>query len=116
MSTTTYKKIIKIGEVGLGWFPCEWEAREAKKLVTESGIFSKPEKKKDKTFPVETVDSVKRFYKRDDISRVMPGLKDCISVKQDNGKREHVHDLTLARRAGRVEAKRLIYQIYNLLL
>ena len=22
MSTTTYQKIIKIGEVGLGWFPC----------------------------------------------------------------------------------------------
>ena len=72
-------------------FGCtEWEAREAKKLVTESGIFSKPEKKKGKIFPVETVDSVKRFYESDDISRVMPGLKDCISVKQNNGKREHV--------------------------
>ena len=26
MSTTTYQKIIKIGEVGLGWFPCKFNS------------------------------------------------------------------------------------------
>ena len=72
-------------------FGCtEWEARQSIQLVSESGVFSIPEKKTGKLLPVATVNSVKTFYERDDVSRIMPGLKDYISVKQDNGKREHV--------------------------
>lgn len=72
-------------------FGCtEWEAREAKELVAEKGIFSIPEKKRGKVLSVETTNLVKSFYEKDDISRIMPGFKECISVKQDNGKREQV--------------------------
>lgn len=72
-------------------FGCsEWEARQANELVAKNGIFSIPDKKKGKTLPVETVNLVKLFYESDDISRVMPGSKDYLSVKQENGKREHV--------------------------
>ena len=32
---------------------------------------------------------VQNFYARDDISRMLPGKKDYVSVKQADGKREH---------------------------
>ena len=52
------------------------EAREAKDLVANSRIFSIPAKKRGKLLPADTVISVKSFYERDDLSRIMPGLKD----------------------------------------
>ena len=42
-----------------------------------------------RTEPPETVINVCSFYESDDISRVMPGKKDFISVKKE-GKREHI--------------------------
>lgn len=72
-------------------FGCtEREAREAINLVSSSGVFSTPAKKSGKVLPADTVNSVKTFYERDDISRIMPRLKDYISIKQSNGKREHI--------------------------
>ena len=72
-------------------FGCtEWEARTSKQLVEKNGIFSIPDKKTGKVLPTETVNLIKCFYERDDISRMMPGLKDVLSIKQENGKREHV--------------------------
>ena len=65
------------------------EAREAKDLIANSGIFSIPTKKRGNLLPADTVNSVKSFYERDDVSRIMPGLKDYLSIKQINGKREH---------------------------
>ena len=35
------------------------------------------------------VKMVQNFYARDDISRMLPGKKDYVSVKQADGKREH---------------------------
>ena len=67
-------------------FDCsEREAREAKDLVANSGVFSIPAKKRGKILPADTVNSVKGFYERDDISRIMSGLKDYVSIKQSNG-------------------------------
>ena len=72
-------------------FNCsEREAREAKDLVANNGIFSIPAKKRGKLVPADTVNSVKSFYERDDVSRIMLGLKDYLSIKQGNGKREHI--------------------------
>ena len=69
-------------------FDCsEWEARQAKDLVSKKGILTLPDKRKGKKFSVETENLVKQFYERDNISRLMPGLKDVISVKQNDGKR-----------------------------
>ena len=70
-------------------FDCsEREAREAKDLVANSGVFSIPTKKRGKLLPADIVNSVKIFYERVDISRIMPGLKDYVSIKQNNGERE----------------------------
>jgi len=37
----------------------------------------------------DEVQKVQDFYVRDDISRMLPGKKDYVSVKQADGKREH---------------------------
>ena len=72
-------------------FNCsEREAREAKDLVANSRIFSIPAKKRGKLLPADTVNSVKSFYERDDVNRIMPYLKDYLSIKQSNGKRQHI--------------------------
>lgn len=62
----------------------EWEAKSAIALVKEHGILSHPNKKKGKVLPEETVISVKKFYERDDVSRLMPGKNDFVSIKQNN--------------------------------
>ena len=71
------------------------EASKAKNLGAKSGIFSIPANKNGKQLSAETVISVKTFYEKGDVSRIMPGLKDYISVKQSNGKREHVQKILL---------------------
>ena len=67
----------------------EYLARQSKKLVEERGILSLPDPLRGPSLPPETVDTVCMFYESDDISRVMPGKKDFVSVKKD-GKRQHV--------------------------
>ena len=63
-------------------------ARKSRALVKEHGILSAPQPKKSSTLPETTVELVKAFYLRDDISRVLPGKKDYVSVKE-NGVRVH---------------------------
>ena len=67
----------------------EYLARQSKKLVEERGILSLPGPLRGPSLPSETVDTVCAFYESDDISRVMPGKKDFVSVKKE-GKRQHV--------------------------
>ena len=55
-------------------------ARAAKKLVAEKGVLSTPNPKHGKTLSEETVNLVRSFYKSDEISREMPGMKDCVAV------------------------------------
>ena len=64
-------------------------ARKSKELVEEKGVLSLPGPKPGPSLPPETVDTVHTFYESDDISRIMPGKKDFVSVKQE-GKRLHV--------------------------
>lgn len=64
-------------------------ARKAKALVKENGIMSCPYPKPGKTLDKTIVDKVKDFYNCDDVSRMMPGKKDFVSMKV-NGKKEHV--------------------------
>ena len=39
--------------------------------------------------PVDTEEAVKNFYLSDNISRVMPGKKDFLSIVGADGQREH---------------------------
>ena len=56
--------------------------RKAKALVKEKGILSTPNPKPGHVLPAETTDLVRNFYECDEVSRMMPGRKDYVSVKQ----------------------------------
>ena len=64
-------------------------APKSKKLVEEKGILSLPDPVRGPSLLQETVDIVCAFYESDDISRVMPGKKDFVSVKKE-GQRLHI--------------------------
>ena len=82
--------------------PCSWSirkiqaefgvsnymARKAKELVAEKGILSTPNPKPGHSLPSETIDLVTNFYESDNVSRIMPGKKDFVSVKSGDG---HIH-------------------------
>ena len=63
-------------------------ACKSKKLVEEKGILSLPDPVREPSLLQETVDIVCAFYESDDISHVMPGKKDFVSVKK---KGQHMH-------------------------
>lgn len=56
-------------------------AQKSKTLVKEKGVLSLPDPKPGPSLLPETVDIVRAVYDSDDISRIMPGKKDYVSVK-----------------------------------
>ena len=58
--------------------------QKAKALVKSGGILSTPNPNHGHGLSNETITMVQNYYESDDISRVMPGKKDCISVKVDD--------------------------------
>lgn len=58
----------------------------AKKLCKDSGYASKPAKKIGKPISDSTIQKAKDFYLSDHASRMMPGVKDCVSVVQNDVK------------------------------
>lgn len=63
------------------------QARKAKELVEKNGILSTPNPRAGRHLSAEVVHLVKSFYLREDNTRIMPGKKDFVSVKLDDGKR-----------------------------
>lgn len=63
-------------------------ARQAKNLAKEKGVFSTPNVRLGKRLDSEHVSIVIDFYHSADVSREMPGMKDCVSVKGVDGTRE----------------------------
>lgn len=59
--------------------------RQAKKLLKEKGILESPNPKPGKALSKVILDTVKSFYENDEISRIMPGIKDCVTVVDSNG-------------------------------
>ena len=57
-------------------------ARKVKNLVAESGILATPNPKLGNQLNSQTVLHIQQFYENDDVSRLIPGKKDCVSVKQ----------------------------------
>ena len=57
-------------------------AGQAKRLVAEKGVLSSPNPSKDRG-----VNLLKKFYLSDDISWVMPGKKDFVSVRGSDGEK-----------------------------
>ena len=64
-------------------------ARKAKELVKEKGILATPNPKSGHPIASEAADLVRGFYESDDVSRMMPGKKDFVSIKQGE-QRVHV--------------------------
>jgi len=63
-------------------------ARREKLLDKEKGIKSDPDPKPGKSLAFETVQLVEAFYLSDEISRMMPGKKDFVSIHVQ-GERVH---------------------------
>jgi len=63
--------------------------RKAKKLVKDHGILSLPTQKAGRTLSAIVVDDVREFYCNDTMSRIMPGMKDFVSVNIE-GQRQHI--------------------------
>ena len=61
-------------------------ATQANHLVLAKGILSTPNPKMGKALPVEITEMVISFYKEDDISRPMPGKKDCFTIEKNGEK------------------------------
>lgn len=64
-------------------------ARQAKELVKEKGVLAMPDLKRGHALAEQTVHLVHSFYQSHEVSRVMPGRKDYISVREGEG-RVHV--------------------------
>ncbi len=61
-------------------------AKEVKKLQKTKGIMSAPAPRTGRKCADDVIQNVLSFYRSDDISRLMPGKKDCISVRQGKEK------------------------------
>ena len=55
---------------------------KAKELVREKRILSTPNPKPGRTLSQQTADLVTSFYESDEKSRLIPGKKDCVSVRK----------------------------------
>ncbi|CAD6225581.1 GSCOCG00011835001-RA-CDS, partial [Cotesia congregata] len=85
-------------------FPKEWSVRRisefmnisrhlvnvAKNLLETKVLLSKPESKLGRSLSDELKSKIINFYNDDECSVNMPGMKDCISVRNDDGKLEPV--------------------------
>ena len=61
-------------------------ARLSKQLVSSKGVLSTPNSRPGKTLSASTVQLVTDVYQSDETSRMMPGKKDCISMKVNGDK------------------------------
>ena len=67
----------------------EYLVRKARELKTQYGILPEPPVKAGKPLPSETKQLVIEFYQSDEYSRICPGQKDFVSVKnQSDGTRQ----------------------------
>ena len=81
----------------MGKFHCSQRmATQAKHLVLAKGILSTPNPKMGKAQPVEITEMVISFYKEEDISRPMPGTKDCFTIEKNGEKIKVQNKLVLS--------------------
>lgn len=57
-------------------------------LKREKGILSKPDRNKGRPMCEDEKDIVRDFYLSDDNSRMLPGIKDCVSVRLVQGNKK----------------------------
>ena len=60
--------------------------KKSRELRAANGILADPMKKRGKSLPDETVTAVKMFYEDEEFSRMCPGKKDFVSVREETGR------------------------------
>ena len=68
----------------------EHAAKQPRKLKKEKGILATPSNYYREKLDKETKKCVNESYERDDVSRMCPGKKDCVSIGNKNGSKEKV--------------------------
>ena len=58
----------------------DYSIRQAQKLVKERGFLAEPEPKHGKQLQTETISLVRSYYENHENSRVLPGMKDVVTV------------------------------------
>lgn len=67
------------------------QTNKAKHLVDQHGVLTTPNPRSGTNkLPVEIENLVRSFYLREDVSRILPGKKDFVSVKLSDGTRSHI--------------------------
>lgn len=61
-------------------------AQKARKLRASKGVLADTTAKNGRPLPDSTVKRIKDFYNSDENTRIMPGMKDVVSVKNDEGR------------------------------
>lgn len=69
-------------------------ARKARELQKTEGVFGDVKKRQGHRLPNETIEKIQLFYNSDEVSRIMPGMKDTVSMKV-NGVRQKVQKRAL---------------------
>jgi hypothetical protein len=64
------------------------QVKRSRILKREKGILSVPDKKIGRKISLEEIGIVHDFYLSDDYSRMMPGMKDYVSVRQTGGEKK----------------------------
>lgn len=68
-------------------FECNrYMVRVSKNLLSTKGAVSKPGPKKGHPLSDDAINKVKNFFEDDDITRIMPGKNDCVSIRVDGEK------------------------------
>ncbi|KYM93379.1 hypothetical protein ALC62_16021 [Cyphomyrmex costatus] len=65
-------------------------ARKAKELQQDCGFGSSPNPRPSRTLSDSVTSDVIAFYNSDEISRIMPGRKDYVTIRNTNGEKDHI--------------------------
>ena len=75
-----------IEKVALEFNVSQYLVKKARKLYKSDGILADPAQAQGKRLPTDTINAVKQFYEDDEFSRMCPGKKDFVSVKESSGR------------------------------
>ncbi|KAJ4444207.1 hypothetical protein ANN_05998 [Periplaneta americana] len=80
--------------------------RVAKNLANRGPLMCSPDKKKGQSLTEETITLVHEFYHSEEVSRTMPGKKDFVTVRTEDGKKR-----TYSEEVGSVQSDGIISAI-----
>ena len=60
--------------------------KAARELKRERTVLPEPATKSGRVISIETVHIVKQYYESEEVSRILPGKKDFLSIKVDNAR------------------------------